>query len=65
MPLAEEAVEDIIPELPAIERKWIQKMNQRQDLLKAESKNATKFRLKDQLRQKNIEARRLRRKVCE
>ena len=62
MPLAEEAVEDVIPELPAIERKWIQKMNQRQDLLKAESKNATKFRLKDRLRQKNIEARRLRRK---
>ena len=64
MPLAEEAVEDIIPEpqVSAIERKWIEKMKQRQDLLKADTDNATKFRLKDRLRKKKLEARRLRRK---
>ena len=64
MPLPEEAVEDIIPEpiVPGIERKWNEKMKQRQDLLKAESDGTGKIRLKDRLRKKNIEARKLRRK---
>ena len=67
MPLAEEAVEDIIPEpqVSAIERKWIEKMKQRQDLITADIKERDKVSAEGSIARKKHRSKKIAKEGCE